>query len=91
MTSERKYITVGELDAIADKRKDEIRSSPDSLTISGNTYYVSNGGDDAADGRSPESAWRTLERVTKQSFHAVTACFSAAEISSAVASRRARA
>ena len=65
MTSERKYITVGELDAIADKRKDEIRSSPDSLTISGNTYYVSNGGDDAADGRSPESAWKTLERVNK--------------------------
>ena len=68
MANERKYITVGELDAIADKRRTEIRNSPDSLTISGNTYYVSNSGDDAADGRSPESAWRTLERVNKAEF-----------------------
>ena len=56
MATDRKYIDISTLDAISDKRRTEIRNSPDSLTISGNTYYVSNSGDDAADGRSPESA-----------------------------------
>ena len=65
MATDKKYIDISTLDAIADKRKTEIRNSPDSLSISGNTYYVSNNGDDAADGLSPASAWKTLERVNR--------------------------
>jgi hypothetical protein len=65
MTNGRKYISISTLDAIADKRREEIRRSTDNLTVSGSTYYVSNSGNDAADGRSPASAWRTLERVNR--------------------------
>ncbi len=32
-------------------------------TYSGTAYYVSNEGNDSADGRSPESAWATINRV----------------------------
>lgn len=32
----------------------------------GATYYLSAGGDDAADGRSPTSAWRSLDRASRQ-------------------------
>ena len=63
-----KYISIESLDAIADKRKAEIRSAPDALKILGNTYYVANNGDDNADGCSPETAWKTLERVNKAQF-----------------------
>ena len=34
----------------------------------GATYYVSNGGSDEADGKSPPTAWRTLARVNAQAF-----------------------
>lgn len=32
-------------------------------TYTGTAYYVSNDGDDGNDGRTPETAWRTLDRV----------------------------
>lgn len=32
-------------------------------TYTGTAYYVSNDGDDMNDGRTPETAWRTLDRV----------------------------
>lgn len=39
------------------------------LSHSGNTYYVdSSGGNDANDGLTPESAWATLTRITKDTF-----------------------
>lgn len=37
--------------------------SPTPPVITGTTYYVSNDGDDEADGTSPEAAWRTLAKV----------------------------
>ena len=46
------------------KRKSEILEAPDEVRITGRTYYVSNGGDDANDGLSPESPWKTLEKVS---------------------------
>lgn len=52
------------LDELAEKRKAEIRSAADNVTIKGTTYYVSNDGNDANDGKSPAAAWRTLARVS---------------------------
>lgn len=34
------------------------------------TFYVSNGGDDSADGRSPATAWASIAKVNSQSFSA---------------------
>lgn len=47
------------------KRRQEILTSQDKLEIKGNTYYVSNDGDDGNDGLSPETAWKTLEKVSE--------------------------
>ncbi len=47
------------------KRKEEILNAKDELVIKGTTYYVSNSGDDNADGKSPETAWKTIDRVNK--------------------------
>lgn len=52
------------LDAAAEARRQAILSAEDALTVSGQTYYVSNDGDDNADGRTPETAWRTLAKVS---------------------------
>ena len=54
-----------ELEMSASRRREEIRARADTLKISGSTYYVSNAGDDANDGRSPASAWKTLSRVSE--------------------------
>ncbi len=59
---------VAEIDALTEKRVDEIRNS-ESIDISnrtGKTYYVSNStGNDANDGLSPATAWQTLTKVTR--------------------------
>ena len=51
------------LDEAAEKRRREILSAPDTLEVRGQRYYVSAEGDDGSDGRSPETAWRTLARA----------------------------
>ncbi len=53
-----------EIDARSERLKAEILSAKDELKIKGNTYYVSNAGDDENDGKTPETAWRTLKRVS---------------------------
>ncbi len=50
------------------KRKEEILNSKDELVIKGTTYYVSNSGDDDADGMTPETAWKTIDRVNRSWF-----------------------
>lgn len=40
------------------------------LCYAGTTYYVSNGGDDDQDGLSPDSAWRTIDKVNRSTFQA---------------------
>lgn len=57
--------TLEELDALCEKRKQEILTSADALDIKGKKYYVSSSGDDGNDGLSPTAAWRTLEKVSE--------------------------
>ncbi|MBQ7922412.1 MAG: hypothetical protein IJ325_07535 [Clostridia bacterium] len=56
-----------ELDILAENRKHAILTAEDRLNITGRTYYVSNTGDDANDGRTPETAWRSLTKVSAAS------------------------
>lgn len=52
------------IEAYAVKRREEIANTPTSVNVTGTKYYVSSGsGDDANDGKSPETAWQTLTRV----------------------------
>ena len=51
------------IDAIAEKMKKDIAESESVYDPSNVTFYVSNGGDDDADGKSPETAWKTLKNV----------------------------
>lgn len=53
-----------ELDALAEARKDEILKAKDILHVTGISYYVSASGDDENDGKTPETAWKTLDRVS---------------------------
>ncbi len=45
--------------------KREILEAPDLCKIVGTTYYVSNSGNDDNDGLTPETAWQSLEKVSK--------------------------
>ena len=54
-----------EFEAHCEARKQEILHRADALNIVGTTYYVSNRGDDAQDGKTPETAWQTLQRVSE--------------------------
>ncbi len=60
----QKSLYLKELDALAEKRKAEILSSKDNLTVSGCAYYVSADGNDENDGLSPERAWKTIDKVS---------------------------
>ena len=51
-------------DALFEKRKAEILNTKDNLKISGAAYYVANDGDDNNDGKSVDSPWKTLDKVT---------------------------
>ena len=55
---------LAEIDAYAEARKNEIRSTVDTISIAGTIYYVNTDGNDQNDGLSPESAWKTLARVS---------------------------
>lgn len=56
---------LNEIDNLAASRIAEIRSTADNAVITGVKYYVSNDGDDQNDGLSPESAWKSLKKVTE--------------------------
>ncbi|MBQ1258236.1 MAG: hypothetical protein IIW08_02375 [Clostridia bacterium] len=53
-----------EAEALWQKRRAEILNAPDTLSISGRIYYVSSDGCDRKDGRTPDTAWKTLRRVS---------------------------
>ena len=52
-------------DELFEAKKNEILNAKDEITIAGTTYYVSNAGDDNNDGKTPETAWKTLTKVSK--------------------------
>ena len=58
---------LAEFEALCERRKQEIRNTPDidPRCIGGTTYYVSNDGDDSNDGLSPQTPWKTLNKVTE--------------------------
>ena len=55
---------INKMDELASKRINEIRESADEVEVSGKKYYVSADGCDDADGISPETAWRSLDKVS---------------------------
>ncbi|MBR5308973.1 MAG: hypothetical protein IKU43_09390 [Clostridia bacterium] len=70
LKSEIKTMSISEIQAkieeISQKRISEIRNTPTEVQIKGTAYYVSNDGDDNNDGKSPEKAWKTIERACKE-------------------------
>lgn len=57
-----------EIEALSQRRIDEIRNTKDEITFSGSVYYVSSSGDDANDGLTPEKAWKSLNKVSEAEF-----------------------
>ena len=59
---------VTEVEELSQKRKDEIRNTRDEITVAGTKYFVSNSGNDENDGKSPKTAWATIEKVNSSKF-----------------------
>lgn len=53
------------LDELGEKRKSEILRAGDHLHILGNIYYVSQRGSDENDGKTPNTPWKTLKKVSE--------------------------
>lgn len=51
------------IDKIAEKIKSDITYSESSYDPSRVTFYVSNSGDDANDGKTPETAWKSIDKI----------------------------
>lgn len=43
---------------------DEITNAKDSIKVSGNTYYISNNGKDTNDGKTPQTAWKSVKALS---------------------------
>lgn len=52
-------------ESLFEERKNRILNAADTVVISGTTYYVSNAGNDKNDGKTPETAWKTLKKVSE--------------------------
>lgn len=50
---------------IFEGRKENILNSKSNIFIKGTTYYVSNLGNDKNDGKTPETAWKSTDKVSK--------------------------
>ncbi len=62
---------IAEIDTLTAKRIEEIRNTPTSVVPGegGTAYYVSTSGNDANDGKSPETAWQTLSKVSTHTYN----------------------
>ena len=56
--------------ALFEKRKQEILNTKDNLKITGTAYYVANDGDDNNDGKSIDTPWKSLDKVTNANLNA---------------------
>lgn len=55
---------MAKLDNLTNRLEEQIRYNTDDIKeTSGNTYYLSNNGDDNNDGKSPKTAWKTLDKL----------------------------
>ncbi len=59
---------ISEIDALTNKRIDEIRNTKDNVKVTGTKYYVSADGNDSNDGKSPATAWKTIAKVASKRF-----------------------
>lgn len=55
---------LAQIEELSEKRKAEILNAKDLISIKGAIYYVSSQGNDENDGRSPETPWKTLSKVS---------------------------
>ena len=60
---------------MADERRNAILNSETNITVTGTSYYVSNSGDDCNDGKTPETAWATTNKVNHTEFKPGDAVF----------------
>lgn len=51
------------VDTVSDAMVEDVINAPDTIESTGNTYYISNNGDDNLDGLSPETAWATIDKL----------------------------
>ena len=59
------------IEAYAVKRRAEIANTATSVNVTGTKYYVSSvSGNDANDGKTPETAWQTLDKVSSAALSA---------------------
>ena len=56
---------LNEIDKLSYERISQIRSTADDITVSGKSYYVSADGNDENDGLTPETAWKSLKKVSE--------------------------
>ena len=59
---------LSEVEELATALKKKIFESPTEVSVTGTKYYVSSVGNDENDGKSPETAWRTLAKVSSFEF-----------------------
>ncbi len=59
---------ISEISEKADRLRAEILAASHEIPVGKNVYYVSPNGDDAADGRSPETAWKTTDALSAHTF-----------------------
>lgn len=69
--SEKSLTYIKQIDA----RRKEIMNSPTNVTYTGTAYYVSNRGSDANDGKTPATAWATVDKVSNADLSSGDAVF----------------
>lgn len=60
---------LSKLDALTAQAKDMIIYHNEPVKVKGTAYYVANDGDDAADGLTPETAWKTYQNPNAKQFN----------------------
>lgn len=66
---ESKFDVIKDANEKAQKLKNYILCATDALSFSGTAYYLSENGNDDNDGLSPETAWKTLDRLKNFEFN----------------------